>query len=303
VVTHVRNLQTQSIVASARHDPRSCCKPWCLRSERRDDGVILVFWALCLPLLAVLFVGVIELGNLLQSSDNAKNAADAAALAAAGYLATYNPPPMVVTDIPDIYTDLGYRCLVGSDNTITRCEHQDYGWLYDYSIYEANEWVAISTPQDATNALRYANTAWSCPPQNRVPGMSGHRHHGMIVYYCNDLDIQPPAPGLGLNASLALNETVNQAMVATNTAISVEAKYGFTTYSGCTPPRYFFLAEASTATCIGYDAAGSIWVTIPNSTGLAASASTTSEKTSWATELPNGTTELCSGPPPGGNCD
>ena len=36
---------------------------------------------LCLSLLATLLLGVIALGNLLQSSDNAQNAADAAVLA------------------------------------------------------------------------------------------------------------------------------------------------------------------------------------------------------------------------------
>ena len=49
--------------------------------EDNDEGVILVIWVLCLSLLAALLLGVITLGNLLQSTDNAQNAADAAALA------------------------------------------------------------------------------------------------------------------------------------------------------------------------------------------------------------------------------
>ena len=68
--------------------------------------MILVLWALFLPVLAGLVVGVIALGNLLQSADNAQNAADAAALAAAGSLVTaQNPPPMVVNSIPIPWSD------------------------------------------------------------------------------------------------------------------------------------------------------------------------------------------------------
>ena len=58
--------------------------------ESRDAGVILVFWVLCLSLLSALFVGVLALGNLLQSSDNAQNAADAAALAGEDYLGPFS---------------------------------------------------------------------------------------------------------------------------------------------------------------------------------------------------------------------
>ena len=259
----------------------------------RDDGVVLVLWALFLPLLAGLMVGVIWLGNLLQSADNAENAADAAALAAAGYLVQQDyPPPLVVTNIPDI---LGYECQVGASNTITTCAHSNYGWLYGYSIYEAGTWNAIWTANEAEQALREAGTAWTCQGQAMLP--SSHHHHGPL--YCTGINIRPPAWGYGVDGSLSDNATISEVAGATATAITVEVKYGFTSYSGCTPPQNFLLAEGSGASCIGYDAAGIIWVSVPDQPGSPGSPAP-GEKT-WATaaEVP---AVLCPGPPPSGSC-
>ena len=109
--------------------------------ENRDEGVILILWVLCLPLLAALLVGVIELGNFLQSSDNAQNAADAAALSAAGYLATNHPDAMVIHSLPiTCFTTSGNvvicKCHVDSANRVTHCA--DYSWLEGYSLYKAD---------------------------------------------------------------------------------------------------------------------------------------------------------------------
>ncbi len=93
------------------------------------------------PLLATLLVGVIELGNLLQSSDNAQNAADAAALSAAGYLATNHPDPMVIHSLPiTCFTTSGNvvscKCHVDSADKVTHCA--DYSWLEGYSLYKGD---------------------------------------------------------------------------------------------------------------------------------------------------------------------
>ena len=107
--------------------------------ESRDAGVILVFWVLCLSLLSALFVGVLALGNLLQSSDNAQNAADAAALAGEDYLAGIHTVGLMVEN--NIPIDWGDRCQVGGGNVAVQCTN--YSWLYGYSIYEGNNWVPI----------------------------------------------------------------------------------------------------------------------------------------------------------------
>jgi Putative Flp pilus-assembly TadE/G-like len=260
-----------------------------------DDGVILVFWALCLPLLAALFVGVLELGNLVQSGDNAQDAADAAALGAAGSLIDF-PPPMVVSNIPGI---LGYMCTVGSGDTISGCAGQNYGWLYGYSIYEGGTWEPIWDPQEAISALRAAGTDWTCQGEARL-SRRGH-HRGKL--YCTGVNIFPPAPGYGVTGSVSPDATISQALAATSTAMSIETNYGVTSYSGCTPPDGFFLADGSSGvSCIGYDAAGTIWVSVPNSAAFPGIGLAAEGKSAWAT-VSSGTAVLCPGPPPSGVCN
>ena len=162
---------------------------------RGDDGVILVLWVLCLSLLATLLVGVIELGNLLQSSDDAQNAADAAALSAAGYLATNHPDPMVIHSLPiTCFTTFGNpvscKCNVDSANRVIDCTN--YFWLEGYSLYKGsprNEWEAIANQISPKQALDYANGNWTCSRQNR---------NG----YCVKLNIHPPGNGYGVDATL-----------------------------------------------------------------------------------------------------
>jgi hypothetical protein len=152
--------------------------------ESRDAGVILVFWVLCLSLLSALFVGVLALGNLLQSSDNAQNAADAAALAGEDYLAgIHTVGLMVVNNIPIDWSD---GCQAGPGNVAVQCT--DYTWLYGYSIYERYNWVPIGDLSSAISALSYAGSAWTC---GRLGTGPRHLHHGQP--HCIELDISPLA--------------------------------------------------------------------------------------------------------------
>jgi hypothetical protein len=265
--------------------------------------VILVLWALFLPVLAGLVVGVIALGNLLQSADNTQNAADAAALAAAGALVTaQNPPPMVVNSIPIPWSD---ECQVGPKDTITTCtgttsdetQCSHYNWLCGYAIYEVDTWLLIWTDPDATKAISYAGSAWTCTRVSTGPGH--HHHHGQP--YCVELNIYPPGPTSGSNSSLSDDNTVTVATMATREAMFVEANYGFTSYSACTPPPDFFLALGPTSTCIGYDADGTIWVSVPDPGIFPGSGFGAAVKSAWATWA-GGTAVLCSEPPPTASC-
>ena len=266
------------------------------RKRGGDDGVILVFWALCLPMLAVLLAGVIELGNQLQSEDNAQNAADAAALAAAGYLAQHDPGPMVIHKLQINCTSGGFftncMCLVVGQNTISRCNN--YDWLAGYYIYEGGQWEAIGDAQVSyTAALSYPG--WTCD--------SERRHHGQR--YCLTLSVYPPGSSGGVDGSLSDWATISQAISATQAATFVQQNYGFTEYTGCTPPQDLFVAGQSIGgvNCIAYDQFGTIWVSVADPVTYPGNVAVTAEKTSWAMEEPsNGTAALCSGLPPNGNC-
>jgi hypothetical protein len=262
-------------------------------NEGRDAGVILVFWVLCLSLLSALFVGVLALGNLLQSSDNAQNAADAAALAGEDYLAGIHTVGLMVENSLPI--DWGDRCQVGGSSVAVQCAN--YSWLYGYSIYERNNWVPIGDKSSAINALSYAGSAWTC---GRFATRSRHHHSGQT--YCVELHIYPPGQGYGVDASLSDDPTITVATEATEDAASIEENYGFSNSAGCTAPQGIYLAEGSSQSCIGYDAAGSVWVTVPDPAVFPGTGIAQIDKTSWATKFPSGTA-LCSGISPDGNCN
>lgn len=264
----------------------------------KEDGAILVFWVLCLPVLAALLVGVLFLGDLLQSADNAQNAADAAALAAVDGLAATRPRHLVLRALPIYWRD---RC--GTDLSATNpCKH--YGWLDGRYIYVDGQWELIGGPDgqiSARAALAYgtAQGTWLCatPLVNR---------QGSASPYCGFLAVTAPGtPGDGPGADGALSDSkaVDAAAAAARNAESVLQHYGFTNDSGCTAPHGFLLAEGSTGvTCIGYDAAGTAWVEVPTSTSFGPSGLAAIRKSSWAT-MSDGTAVLCPGRPPAGNCD
>jgi hypothetical protein len=306
----------------ARSHCARCRAPsnWGRKHARGDDGVILVFWALCLPVLLGLLLATIQLGNLLQSTDNARNvadataqnaadataqnAADAAATAAASYLATIHPTgQMVVQSIPIIClrtvrhgrtTTMSCECSVGAQDVISSCAH--YDWLDGYYIYETDQWEAVGSQVSFSTALSDPAGTWTC--QSRDP----------TTNYCSELNVYPPDQSYGVNGSVSDGDTISQALTATATAMSVEGNYGVANYSGCTPPAGFLLAEGPSAqnptgvTCIGYDAAGTIWVGALVTFTLPGVGSAVTEKSSWATVV-GGKTVLCPGPPPSGSCN
>ena len=276
------------------------------KSERGDEGVILVLWALCLSMLATLMLGVIALGNLLQSTDNAQNAADAAALAAENLLG----PDDGNLFIGSIFIPRNDECDV-SQRMVTQCLH--YGWLTSVSptgtyIYEGDEWHLIGNGDvSPTDALRYASNAWICPSL-----WPGHKHQP--ARYCEGINIYRPGAG-EVNASLSDGSSITEAIDATGKAMSIEQNYGFNSSSGCTAPPDLLLANTSAeaaaqlgesqmgVSCISYDAAGTISVSVLDSGIFPVGGLSAIYKTAWATTLGNGTPASCSGFPPTGNCN
>jgi hypothetical protein len=271
--------------------------------ESRDEGVILVFWVLCLSLLAALFVGVITLGNLLQSADNAQNAADAAALAGAGTL-QQQPYSVVLPAIPLSWND---RCRLLKSGA-WQCS--DFTWLYGpqphYFVYEHEDWLLIVNNATSPFSQASAKTvfqqftqsgAWTCSAWVTISKKQFQQH------FCVEFTIHPPGP-TGVDGSLTDYWGIGAAQSATQAAISIQKNYGFTSYSGCNAPPDFLLADRLTGvSCIAYDAAGTIWVSVPDPAVIPGSGPSTVYRTSWATILASGTAALCSGMPPTGTCN
>ena len=90
--------------------------------SKEEDGVILVFWAVSLVALVGFLALVLNIGNLLQSSDNVQNAADSAAVFGANATSramTFNEIDMDSTFWPTNYAS-GYNVEVSDDgNTWT----------------------------------------------------------------------------------------------------------------------------------------------------------------------------------------
>ena len=106
-----------------------------------------------------------------------------------------------------------------------------------------------------------------------------------------------------LMSALTDDATVSAASDATRLALSVQNNYGFSSSSGCSAPPNFLLAEGPMGvTCISYDAAGTISVSVPEPAVLFGAGSNTIYRTSWATPLTGNAATLCSGLPPGGDC-
>jgi Putative Flp pilus-assembly TadE/G-like len=275
------------------------------KSHREGDderGVILVFWVLCLSLLAALFVGVLALGNLLQSSDNAQNAADAAALAGEDIMgpALSQPGGLVVSSI---FIPRNDQCLINSRREITACASGHYGWLSGNYIYEGDQWLLIGSAVSPTSALSYASKAYP-PPQYPAPAWicpslwpPTKKHPAR---YCDGINVYTPGPPYGLNASLTNSATFDAAANAITEAEAIQKSYGFTSYSGCSAPANYFLVEAG-VTCIGYDPGGTVWVTVPDPALIDGTGLSPVQKTSWATTFSSGTVGLCS--PPSENCN
>ena len=97
-------------------------------SGKGDDGVILVFWVLTLTALFGFMALAINLGNLLQSTDNVQNAADSAALSGASsfVVGTHSRAPPFTPRSPLLGSTVGSAVL----SLTGAMEVPDpYGWL------------------------------------------------------------------------------------------------------------------------------------------------------------------------------
>ena len=118
---------------------------------------------------------------------------------------------------------------------VTVCSR--YGWLTGNYIYESGRWYRIGNSRGdiaPLQALQYASTAWTCP--SLWPGTRRNP-----ARYCEGVNIFRPSSAYGLNASLTDSTAFNAATNAAQEAISIQEKYGFTSYSGCSEPEGYFL--------------------------------------------------------------
>ena len=222
----------------------------------------------------------------------------AGALAAAGYLAENHPGPMV------LHKSESLARLAAGTLPIASAKPPEQANRSPVAQITTTGSAAVSYTRMGNGyrsvGLRFltksalTNPGWTCA--------TVQVHHGN--YYCTELDVNPP----GVNGSLSDRNTISQAISATETAVSVQQNYGFASYSGCTEPQTFFstvvdlAGQPSGATCIAFDQAGTIWVSVADPVTYPGSVVTTVAKSSWAAELPNGTAVLCSGASPSGNC-
>jgi hypothetical protein len=128
-----------------------------LGSGKPDDGVVLVVWVLAItPLIACLAIAI-GLGLLVEASDNAQNATDAAALSAVDVLASSGE--LVDTTIPILQSA---DCRV-SGNSLGNCS--SVSWLDGYYLYYAIDQDADDCgPEGATGLTLLEIVPFQPPP-------------------------------------------------------------------------------------------------------------------------------------------
>jgi Putative Flp pilus-assembly TadE/G-like len=230
------------------------------RSDKGDDGVILILWVLSLAALFGFMALVLNIGDLLQSSDNVQNAADSAALYGADSLhanSVYQP----VVSIPS-----QYRCTLALSRCTTRGSGPNspssYAWLQaqDLYIYEG-----LPTPTQGWEQIVVASSGASLPPGEisdvaafELGAASGPwlcSLRGIAGRFCTQIDTDVAGTG---NDALGDGSPV----AATNAAEAlVHDSYSITAnWNGCPglPPPGFYLAEGwAGTTCIAYCAPAS----------------------------------------------
>lgn len=265
----------------------------------------MVLWLLCLGALTGCMAFAISLGSLQQQAVNVQNAADSAALDGAETLAPN------VGSLVDMYVPIpaGGDCRVTNDGAWTAQPRrngdvcQSYSWLDDYYVYESptpqgvcqeitcEGWWHVVPPTsssaageiDDQQAFDDATSAglWQC--------WLTDRHYCTMLYTGVDnaqtsWDLSGPG--------------YNPAVQATADVTSTTGDYGVTAQSSAcptSPPSQFSLVEGWGKLCLAYEITPKqhvlFWVQLDYG-GVT--------RTAWASSYSGA---LCSGPPPGGNCD
>jgi hypothetical protein len=247
----------------------SGCPRWAgkLGSDKADDGVVLIVWVLALtPLIACLAIAI-NLGMLVEASDNTQNSTDAAALSAVDVLsssdATY---PLVDTAIP---IPRSADCRV-SGNRLSNCNSAS--WLDGHYLYYCTDAdTADCVPGGTTSltllqivgsplpgageindseALREGEAQWEC-----ASGGAVHRGHHKV---CTQLDT-----GVSVSGYFALGQDANGSpplvTAANDVAGLVTQDYQVNpAWSGCPTtalPGGFTLAPllAAANDCVAYE--------------------------------------------------
>jgi hypothetical protein len=291
--------------------------------RKSDDGVILVFWLLILTALFGFMALAINLGNLLQSTDNVQNAADSAATSGASSLAAglNSGSPFYTTVSP-----FGFDCRVnGSHITVCNGGLDPYRWLI---------------PQGAGSAYIYENIGlpnagwWQIVPESQAgelkPGQTTDSEafsYGTGTsgsWSCSLETASKRRPKRCLEVTTGVTGTQDGALsngvpvAATNTAMAlVQQSYGINpNWSGCSgnlPAGFAIIAEGwAGVTCMAYcislsnptcggEAGTSFWVMAlvqaPPSF-ISGDGVTCTGKAAWA----NAAGLLAAAPAPSGNC-
>ncbi len=221
--------------------------------QNGDDGVILVFWALSLTALFGFLALALGIGNLLQSTNNVQNAADAAAMSGAQVIGALNPSPAIETVPIPKYA----ACLVvgPGDDQLLGCSTLD--WLHQYEIFQGTGWLQIVANNPQAGEISELDAFWD-GAGNGPWTCSKITKHG----YCRQLTTNVPPLPLQDNA-LSTPSAIQAATQSTTTAAEqatlhaqalVENGYGINpVWTGCpaAPPPGFSFADPG-VTCIAY---------------------------------------------------
>ncbi len=223
------------------------------QDERGQDesGVLLVLWALSLGALLGCLALALNLGDLQQKATNAQDAADAAALTAAGELGPALPLstyPSVPSCWPDIHGDQHCPCPV---DLAKGC--RNYKWLDNYYIYvDSRGWLQVGQQISGSSAFQdglsdgWYCSSWAGPPKE------GH---------CTQVStsVAGSAPG-ALTDSTTAGELASAAQAAQSLATSYFAGGQSTSdWTSCPAPPAGFALAAPDDNCVAYYAGPSAY--------------------------------------------
>jgi hypothetical protein len=324
VVTTTRSLGAPDGAGVSRSSTRPPWPSGC-RSWRRDDGAILVIWALALASLATLLAIVVDIGDLVQSTANLQDASDSVAISEANLLVPYLVPDglsprrpipgqLVVGAIP---VPRQAQCRQGWSGLLS-CANMS--WLDSYYLYEPLPGAGLSIDQVVAGAARSPGEiselgafsdltgtgSWECArwSSHQWPG-------GGPMDDC--LRLVPVQPGWGPLAvgSDLPGGTPTFSSVSREAVALAERAYGEAgAWATCSGPPAGFAASTAAPACTAYEveATGAVvvWANARKAPGWLIASGPLSEvqRSSWATTGgPGSPATLCTGPPDlGGSC-
>lgn len=252
------NPATLGKIVSLEHAwPRRQCPP-----PGKERGAILVLWVLCLGVLIASLALALNAGNISQQDTNAQDAANSAALAAAGEAGPHLPWDLTsLAGVPAC--DVGGYCPCPVH---LRAGCSSYAWLDNYYIFAPSQgWLQIvpgsevgpGQISDQEAFLEGLQAGWSCAPQ---PAWLGSQCFFVATH------IPGWSPG-----ALADSYAIAKVALAAQYAKQLADTYYHNDsrqpdWSACSSlPPGFALALPGESTCIAYEVTGSsivFWLSV-----------------------------------------